>query len=89
MSQTTKLIDYQKLHAHGKSATLMVKMMIACIDLQLANEALSQWKGDQPRSRADRQPGARMYFTRLQIAHLFEAYRRPIMSPANPSSRTN
>src|SRR5437879_13900536 len=74
MSQTrTKLIDFQKLHARGKRATLLVKMMMACTDLQLANEALSQWKGDQPRSRVDRQPGARMYFMRLQIAHLFEA----------------
>jgi hypothetical protein len=69
----TKLIDYQKLRARGKSATLVVKLMMVCNDLQLANEALSQWKDEQPRSRAYRQQGAQMYFLRLQIAHLFEA----------------
>src|ERR1700730_4859846 len=76
MAQThTRLIDYRKLHARGKSATLVIKLMMACNDLQLANEALSQWKDEQPRNRSNRQRGARMYFLRLQIAHLFEAFK--------------
>jgi hypothetical protein len=74
MSRThTKVINYQNLKARGNSAVLVVKLMMACNDLQLANEALSQWGEDQPRNRAYRQSGARMYFVRLQIAHLFEA----------------
>jgi hypothetical protein len=71
----TRLIDYRKLHARGKSATLVIKLMIACNDLQLANEAFSQWKDEQPPNRANRQLGARRYFLRLQIAHLFEAFK--------------
>jgi hypothetical protein len=49
--------------------------MMACNDLQIANEGLSQWKEEQPRNRAYRQRGACMYFLRLQIAHFFEAFK--------------
>lgn len=74
MSRThTKVINYQNLQARGNSAVLIVKLMMSCNDLQLANEALSQWGENQPRNRAYRQSGARMYFVRSQIAHLFEA----------------
>jgi hypothetical protein len=46
--------------------------MMACNDLQLANEAQSDWKNEQSPSRKARQVGAGMYFVRLQLAHLFE-----------------
>lgn len=69
----TRLIDYQRLEARGKSSVLIIKLMMACNDMQLANEAASDWKEDQPRNKKYRQAGARMYFTRLQMAHLHEA----------------
>lgn len=69
----TRLIDYQRLEARGKSSVLVIKLMMACNDMQLANEAASNWKEDQPRNRQYRQTGARMYFIRLQMAHLHEA----------------
>ena len=69
----TRLIDYQRLEARGKSSVLVIKLMMACNDMQLANEALSHWKEDQPRNKQYRQAGARMYFIRLQMAHLHEA----------------
>lgn len=47
--------------------------MMACNDLQLANEALSDWKQEQPNSKRYRQQGAQMYFVRLQLGHLYEA----------------
>lgn len=46
--------------------------MMACNDLQIANEALSEWKTEQARSRKARQTGACMYFIRIQFSHLFE-----------------
>jgi hypothetical protein len=74
MSRThTKIISYQKLEARGKSAVLIVKLMMACNDLQLTNEALSEWSKEQPRSRQYREKGAQIYFVRLQFAHLHEA----------------
>jgi hypothetical protein len=69
----TRLIDYQRLEARGKSSVLVIKLMMACNDMQLANEAASNWKEDQPRNKQYRQAGARMYFIRLQMAHLHEA----------------
>ena len=69
----TRLINYQRLEAGGKSSVLVIKLMMACNDMQLANEAAASWKEDQPKNKQYRQTGARMYFTRLQMAHLHEA----------------
>jgi hypothetical protein len=69
----TRLIDYQRIEARGKSSVLVIKLMMACNDMQLANEAASNWREDQPRNKQYRQVGARMYFIRLQMAHLHEA----------------
>jgi len=41
----TRLIDYQRLEARGKSSVLISKLMMACNDMQLANEAASNLGG--------------------------------------------
>ena len=68
----TLYIDFQTLDARGDSAAIIVKLMMACNDLQLSNEALFEWKREQPTPRKPRQNGALMYFFRLQLGHLFE-----------------
>lgn len=68
----TKHINFQKLQARGKSAVTVVKLMMACNDLSLTNQALSEWRKEQPRNKKSRQTAAGMYFVRTQIAHLFE-----------------
>lgn len=68
----TRYVDFQTLEGRGESAATVIKLMMACNDLQLANEALSEWKREQRTSRKARQVGAGMYFVRLQLAHLFE-----------------
>lgn len=68
----TKYLNFQNLLARGESAIIVIQLMMACNDLSLANEALSEWKKEQPNSRKARQTGALMYFVRIQIAHLFE-----------------
>ena len=70
---STRVVDYQRLLDRGRAATIVVKLMMACNDMQLANEALSGWKEEQPRNRQYRQIGAKMYFVRVQMAHLHEA----------------
>ena len=73
MSRTkSRYINFQELGERGDSALLVVKLMMACNDLQLANESQSDWERDQPPARKPRQVGARMYFVRLQLSHLFE-----------------
>lgn len=68
----TRYVNFQTLDARGESTATVVKLMMACNDLQLANEALSEWKQEQPTSRKLRQTSARMYFFRLELGHLFE-----------------
>jgi hypothetical protein len=76
MSRThTRLMDYRRLQSRGQSGVLVVSLMMACNDLQLANEALTSWAAEQPRTRKYREIGARIYFIRLQFAHLYEALR--------------
>ncbi len=60
------------LRAHGKSAATVIKLMMACNDLSLANQALTEWKKEQPPNKKSRQTGAGMYFVRAQLAHLNE-----------------
>ena len=49
-----------------------MKIMMACNDLILANRALAEWKKEQSNSDKGRQRGAKMYFLRLQLGHLYE-----------------
>ena len=65
-------MKFDTLLARGQSAATVVKLMMACNDLSLANQALADWKKEQPNLRKSRQSGAQMYFVRLQIGHLYE-----------------
>lgn len=81
----TRLVNFQTLEARGESAVVVVKLMMACNDLQLANEALSEWKKEQSLFRKSRQLGACMYFIRLQLGHLFEGLKIVAQIRNNPT----
>lgn len=69
---TTRFLSFGRLHAEGASAVTVIKLMMACNDLSLANQSLSTWKNDlHPKMKA-RHAGAGMYFLRTQLAHLHE-----------------
>lgn len=68
---TTKFLSFETLQARECSATV-IKLMMACNDLSLANQSLSEWKKELPSERKFRQIGAGMYFVRIQLAHLHE-----------------
>ena len=70
---TTRFIDFSKLQTEGQSAALIVTLMMACNDMSVANESLMNWKSCELPALIERKRGARMYFVRLQIAHLHEA----------------
>jgi hypothetical protein len=55
-----------------QTARTVVKLMMACNDLTITNQALGDWKQDARPGRKPRQTGACMYFIRAQIAHLHE-----------------
>jgi hypothetical protein len=69
---TTKCVDFVTLRSRGLSAAIIVKLMMACNDLSLTDQALADWKNEQRRDRISKQSGACMYFVRAQISHLYE-----------------
>ncbi|MCA3416716.1 MAG: hypothetical protein INF84_19130 [Roseomonas sp.] len=74
MSRTTTIMsDYQKMAQQPDAASIILKLMMACNDMQTANEALSYWKEKRVQQPTGRAHGAGMYFIRLQISHLSEA----------------
>lgn len=74
MSRTTTIMsDFQKMALTPSAASIVLKMMIACNDMQTANEALSYWKEKLVQQPTGRAHGAGMYYIRLQISHLSEA----------------
>ena len=73
MSRTsTKFLNFENLRNQGQCAVTVVKLMMACNDLSLANKALSGWKENDSKKMKQRQIGAGMYFIRTQLAHLHE-----------------
>jgi len=73
MSHTsTRYLSFETLEARGPSAATVVKLMMACNDLSFADQALTEWKQEQPKNAKSRQISAEMYFVRTQLAHLHE-----------------
>lgn len=70
---TSRSLPLDALLRRGESTPTLIKLMMACNDLSLADDALGRWKGEEDRLRLPRQRGAQMYFLRLQIGHLVEA----------------
>lgn len=70
----SRYIDFGDLANRGPSATIVIKLMMVCNDMTLANQALGEWKQPQEGNRKLRQAGARIYFHRLQMAHLYEGF---------------
>jgi YD repeat-containing protein len=72
---STTYVSFDSLKASGGSACTVVKLMMACNDMSLANQALTEWKKYQPRNKKSRQKAAGMYFVRTQLAHLHEGFK--------------
>ena len=70
--QNVRIMDCRALLERGKSATILIRLMMALNDLSLADDGLHVWSQEPSRLRKERQVGARMYFVRLQFSHLVE-----------------
>lgn len=72
MSRTTiKEINFKTLKTKNNTSPIIIKLMMACNDLQRANKALAYFK----KTKSNSKHGSAMYFTRLQISHLFEGFK--------------
>jgi hypothetical protein len=71
---TTWTVSIEKLAKQGSLGAVMVRLMMAVQDFALANHAMEIWNSEQNRRLQGRKIGARMYFLRLQISHINEAF---------------
>jgi hypothetical protein len=62
-----------KLVGSRPDASIVVRLMMACNDLILANQCQGRYKGELRPTEKHLAQGAGMYFVRLQMAHLTEA----------------
>ena len=73
MSSKQRLTTFKKLDDKGELGVVLGRLMIALNDIGIANDALGGWMKDQDGIRKDRHKGAKMYFVRMLISHVYEA----------------
>jgi hypothetical protein len=73
MASKTRLTTFKKLEDKGELGVVLGRLMVAMNDIGIANDGLGSWMKDQEGIKKDRQAGAKMYFIRMLISHIFEA----------------
>ena len=74
MSRSThKFARLDALASKGKLGSVLVRLMMVINDMSLAMDGQRRWTEDAGKARAHRERGAKIYFVRLQISHIFEA----------------
>lgn len=69
---TTRYVNFTLLQTRLPSSTTVVKLMMACNDMALANESLRRWKEEFERTQGARSWGASLWAIRAQISHMYE-----------------
>lgn len=73
MNQTrTTIVNLKKLNASGEHGILIIRLMMACNDIALANQCLEVFKEEKAGIRKHISRGACMYFIRTQASHFKE-----------------
>ncbi len=73
MASTTRMVHSAKLVADGEIASVVLQLMMAMNDIGIANDALQEWDQTQDPKKKVRQDGGKLYFGRMQMAHIYEA----------------
>jgi len=72
-NSTHKYARLDALASKGELGSVLVRLMAVINDMSLAADAQRRWTEDPKTEREHRQRGAKIYFMRLQISHIFEA----------------
>jgi hypothetical protein len=72
MSSTTKNVRLGSIADKGKLGSVLIRLMMVMNDMSLAMDGLGWWVNENERTRQHREVGARIYFVRLQLSHLYE-----------------
>lgn len=88
---TTIWVDLERLNYSAASASVIIRLMMACNDIALANQCLGKHKEEYLITRNHAEWGSAMYFIRLQCGHLTEAMTliEEIKEDSNLASRVN
>src|ERR1039457_7740826 len=70
-NSTTKNVRLASIADKGKLGSVLIRLMMVMNDMSLAMDGLGLWINDE-RPRQHREVGARIYFARLQLSHLYE-----------------
>lgn len=70
---THKYTRLAAIASKGKLGSVLVRLSAVINDMSLAADAQRRWTEDAGKEREHRQRGAKIYFMRLQISHIFEA----------------
>jgi hypothetical protein len=73
MASKTRLTTFERLDNKGELGVVLGRLMLAMNDIGIANEGLGYWMKEQEGIKKDRQMGAKMYYIRMLISHIFEA----------------
>jgi hypothetical protein len=71
---TTRFVDFERLRMRGPSAAVVIKLMMAANDMSYANQSLGDYKAAVERGDKGVRPNGGLYWVRLQIAHMSEAF---------------
>jgi hypothetical protein len=70
---THKFARLGVIASKGELGSVLIRLMMVINDMSLAMDAQRRWAEDPIEERKHRVRGAKIYFVRLQIAHIYEA----------------
>jgi hypothetical protein len=74
MSRSThKYAKLDALASKGKLGSVLIRLMMVINDMSLAMDAQRRWIEEAKPERRHRERGAKIYFIRLQVSHIYEA----------------
>jgi len=72
MGSNTRMVRTSRLAADPEIAAVVLRLMMAMNDIGVANDALQEWDQTKDRKKKGRQNGGKLYFGRMQMAHVHE-----------------
>jgi hypothetical protein len=71
-TSTTRNVRLGAIADKGGLGSVLIRLMMVMNDMSLAMDGLARWTGESATGRQHREIGARIYFARLQLSHLYE-----------------
>ena len=84
MATLPKTTTFRRIAEKGELGSVLIRLMMFINGLTVCNDALEQWHKYEDEQHKKRSAGAKMYFVRLMIAHIYEA--RKVINKINAHS---